>query len=78
LLFIGIIIGIKLIITMNRIEKIVENVEKKMSILDGIFNIIESASSKVTGVYERVIDFFGGIVDKLFFRKSSRKEDDYE
>ena len=41
LLIIGIIIGIKLIITMNKVEKIVNNVEGKVNSLNGLFNIIE-------------------------------------
>ncbi|MBE6155275.1 MAG: hypothetical protein E7164_00785 [Firmicutes bacterium] len=78
LLIIGIIIGIKLIITMNKVEKIVNNVENKVNSLNGLFNIIEITSGKITGVYERIIDIVSGIVDKLFIGKGNRKEDDYE
>ena len=78
-LVIGIIIGIKLIITMNKVEKIINNVEDKMNALNGVFNIIEIASGRITGVYERIIDFISGIVDRLFLSKNSRKdEEDYE
>ncbi|MBE6148412.1 MAG: hypothetical protein E7167_02835 [Firmicutes bacterium] len=76
LLVIGIIIGIKLIITMNKVEKIIDNVENKVNSLNGVFNIIEMASGKITGVYERIIDIITGVVNKLFLRKG--KEDDYE
>lgn len=78
LLIIGIIIGIKLIITMNKVERIIDNVENKVNSLNSIFNIIEIASGKITGVYERIIDFISGIIDKLFIGKGNRKEDDYE
>lgn len=78
LLIIGIIIGIKLIITMNKVEKIVNNVEGKVNSLNGLFNIIEITSGKITGVYERIIDIISGVVDKLFIGKGNRKEDDYE
>lgn len=78
LLFIGIIIGIKIIITMNKVERIIDNVENKIKVLDGVFSVLEIASSKITGVYEKVIDFFGNIVDRLFLGKKSGKDEDYE
>ncbi|MBQ6840711.1 MAG: hypothetical protein IJO63_01160 [Bacilli bacterium] len=71
LLIIGIIIGIKLIITMNKVERIVDNVENKVNSLNGLFNIIEVTSGKITGVYERVIDFVSGIIDRLFIGKGN-------
>lgn len=77
-LVIGIIIGIKLIITMNKVEKVIDNVENKVNSLNGLFSIIESASGKITSVYDRVIDFVSGIVDRIFLTKSNRKEKDYE
>lgn len=71
LLIIGIIIGIKLIITMNKVERIVDNVENKVNSLNSVFNIIEIASGKITGVYERIIDFVSSIIDKLFIGKGN-------
>ena len=78
LIIIGIIIGIKIIITMNKVEKIIDNVENKVNALNSVFNIIEVASGKITGVYERVIDIVSGVIDRLFIGKGNRKEDDYE
>lgn len=78
-LLIGIIIGIKLIISMNKIERIIDNVEGKINSLNGFFSIIEMTSGKITNVYEKVIDFVGGIVDRLFLsRKSGKDYEDYE
>lgn len=78
LIIIGIIIGIKVIITMNKVEDIIDNVETKVNSLNGLFNIVEMASSKISGIYERIADFFIGIVDKLIFKKKERKEDEDE
>jgi uncharacterized protein YoxC len=47
LLIIGIIIGIKLIITMNKVEKIVDDVDKKVQSLNGFFNAINFATDKI-------------------------------
>ena len=78
LIIIGIILGIKLIITMNKIERVIDNVENKVNSLNSIFSMIELTSGKITGVYERIVDFISGIIDRLFIGNSSRKEDDYE
>ena len=63
---------------MNKVEKIIDNVENKVNALNSVFNIIEVASGKITGVYERVIDIVSGVIDRLFIGKGNRKEDDYE
>ena len=77
-LVISIIIGIKLIITMNKVDKIITNVEDKINTFNGVFSIIEMASGRITGVYERIIDFIGGMIDRLFLSRSNGKEEDYE
>ena len=78
LIIIGIILGIKLIITMNKIERVIDNVENKVNSLNSIFSMIELTTVKITGVYERIVDFISGIIDRLFIGNGSRKEDDYE
>jgi len=76
LIIIGIIIGIKLIITMNKVEKLVVNVEEKVNSLNEIFTIIQTTSGKITGVYSKVVEVCTSLVDKIFFRKG--KDNDYE
>ena len=78
LLIIGIIIGIKLIITMNKVERIIDNVENKVNALNSVFSIIEVASGKISGVYERIIDIISSLIDRLFIGRGKRKEEDYE
>ncbi len=78
LLFVGIIIGIKIIITMNRVEKIVDNVEHKVNALNGIFDIIEITSGKITGAFEKVFDFGSNIIGKLMFKGKGKEEKNNE
>lgn len=76
LLIISIIIGIKLIITMNKINKIVNDVEDKINALNGIFSIIEATSNKITAIYTKLVDGVWGVVDKIFNSKKERIEED--
>lgn len=78
LIIIGIIIGIKLIITMNKVEKVIDNIEGKVNSLNGFFNIIEATSGKITSVYDKVISFITGIVEKVFIGRKEREDEDYE
>lgn len=78
LIIVGIVLGVKLIITMNKVEKVVDDVQGKISALDSMFNIIEITSGKITGVFERVIDFVSGIVERLFLGRRERNEKDEE
>ena len=78
LIVISIIIGIKVIITMNKVEKVVDNIEQKVNSLNYIFGAIETTSMKLAGIYERILEFITGLVEKLFISKKTRKEDENE
>ena len=78
LITIGIIIGVKLIITMNKIERVVDNVEDKVNSLNGLFNIINATTSKMSGIYQKVYDFIGNMVDKVIGLKKRKDDEDYE
>lgn len=77
LLLVGIILGIKTIITMNKVEKVVDNVNEKVESLNNIFNLIDFTTDKIATFTDRVVDIVGSVVSKLIFRKK-RKKDDYE
>ena len=79
LIIISIIIGIKLIMALNKIDKIIDDVDEKVSSLDGLFNVINSTTSKITSVYQNAYGFVSKLTNKLFIRKKRRKDDeDYE
>lgn len=77
-IIIGIVIGLKFINILDKTEKIVNDVDEKLNSLNPIFDIANAASSKITRMYDYIIDFVGGIVNKLFMKKKEEMEDDYE
>jgi uncharacterized protein YoxC len=73
ILIIGIILGIKSIITINKVEKVVDDVNEKVESLNGIFRIVDFTTDKLVTLTDRVVDGVSGFASKLFFRKKVNK-----
>ena len=80
LLIIGIVLGIKTIITMNKVEKVVDNISEKVESLDSIFNFIDWTTDHISSFTDRIVDTVSGLFGRLFLRskKNKNKEDDEE
>ena len=80
LLVVGIILGIKTIITMNKVEKVVDNVNEKVESLNSVFNLIDFTTDKIAAFTDRLVEVAGSIFSKLLFKNKNkkRKKDDYE
>lgn len=77
LLVIGIILGIKTIITMSKVEKVVDNINDKVESLNSVFNIIDFATSKISGFTDRVVDVISNVFNRLT-HKNKKEENIYE
>ena len=76
LLVVGIILGIKTIITMNKVEKVVDNVNEKVESLNSIFNIIDFTTDKIANITDKMVEFAGNIFNKIWHRKKIEKEEE--
>lgn len=78
LLVIGIILGIKSIITIKKVEKVVDDVNEKVESLNGLFHIVDFTTDKIVMLTDKVVDGLSGVASKLFFRKKTkdRKEEE--
>ena len=76
ILVIGIILGIKSIKTINKVEKVVDDVNDKVQSLNGFFNIIDFTTDKLVSVTDRVVDGVSNIIGRLFFKKKNKKEEE--
>ena len=61
-----IVLTIKLIITMNKIEKVVDNITVKVHTLDELFNVIGLVTGKVTAITDKVVDNVALLIEKIF------------
>lgn len=78
LLIVLIIIGVKIIRTMNRVEDIVEDVDQKMKSLDGVFHIIDTTADKISFLTDKVVDVISSFVIKLFNKKYNKTKETEE
>lgn len=77
LLVVLIILGIKLINTMNKISGVVDDINKKVSSLDGLFSIVDMATDKLSLLSDRMVDGITFLIKKLF-KPKNRKDDDID
>lgn len=76
LLIVLIILGIKLIITMNKIENVVDDINVKVNKLNGFFSIIDNTTDKLALLSDRMVDGISYIFQKLF--KTKKRKDSEE
>lgn len=76
LLVVLIVLGIKLIITMDKIQKVVDNINTKIDSLNGLFSVIDFTTDKLTAITDGVVDGINHLVKKVFYRKKEEELDD--
>jgi len=77
LLVVLIVLGIKLIVTMNKIENVVDDITMKVESLNGFFSIIDMTTDKLALISDKVVEGVTSIIRKIFNRKKE-EEDIYE
>src|SRR5574344_1219999 len=75
LLIVGIIIGIKAIITINKVDKVVDNVSNKMDSLNGAFNLLDFTTDRLAGLTDHIVDGLIGVFGKILKNKRRKKEE---
>lgn len=71
LIIVAIIVGIKLIGTINKVNDLVDDVQNKVSALDKVFDVVNFATDKMSMVTEVIIGFLTTGFKKVF--KSTKK-----
>ena len=77
---VAIILGVKLLITLNKVNDIIDDASEKLSALDKLFDIINFATDRMSTITEVVIGFLTNGLGKVFKpskkSKKSKEEDD--
>jgi len=76
LLVVLIILGIKLIITMNKIENVVDDINGKVKSLNGLFSIIDVTTDKISLLSDKMIDGVINLFRKIFRSKERNDENE--
>lgn len=75
LLGILIVLGIKLINVMNKMEQVVDDINTKVSSLNGVFNIIDATTDRLALLSDRMVDGISLIIRKLFAKKKKKDKE---
>lgn len=76
LVIICIIIGIRLIGTLNKVDGLIDDVNLKMSKVDGIFTLIDKTTDYASGISDKIINSIVSLF--RIFKRKNRKDDSYE
>ena len=79
ILVIGIILGIKSIATLTKVEKVVDDVNDKVHSLDKVFSVIDFTTDKIALVTDKAVEGISSVFSKIFIKKKRKgKKDDEE
>jgi len=76
LLAVLIVLGIKLIVTMDKIQAAVDNINTKVESLNGLFSIIDFTTDKLANISDKVVETITSFIRKIFYRKKEESEED--
>ena len=74
ILVVGIIIGVRLIGTLNRVDKVVDDANKKLESLDSVFSIFDFVTDKISLLSDRLVDLISDFFAKKMFKKRKKNE----
>ena len=80
LLIILIILGIRLIKVLNKVDRVMDNVEEKINTFDGALAVLKTASDGVASITDNLVFGVTSAISKIFgkFRGNYKEEEDYE
>ena len=77
LLVVLIVLGIKLINTVTKIDKLLDETHSKIKSLDRMFNIVDVITDSMAIISDKIVDAICYWIKKIFIKEKG-KEEDYE
>lgn len=76
-LIIIMILGIKLIGVLDKVDRVVDNIEDKVNSLNLAFSLVDKATESITSIGNTVLGAVNNAVSKVFKKKNNNEEEDY-
>lgn len=76
LVIVFIVLGIKLMHTLKKVDIVLDDVNNKMAKVDGVFNIIDMTTDYAASIGDKIIGTISNIVNTLIGRKKGNDEDE--
>ena len=68
-------LAIKIIGTLNKVDKVVDDISVKSSKLDGLFNFVDGTTDALVNVSDTIITFIADTINNIFNRKKVKKDE---
>lgn len=75
LLVVGIILGVRSIQTLNKVDKVVDDVNDKVQSLNGFFNLVDFTTDKIVSITDKVVEGVSGLIGNVFKKKNKKEEE---
>ena len=70
-----IVLTIKVIYTVERVNVLLDGVERKMKTVDKIFGAVDNMADSFAALSDKVVDGIASIINKVFGRRKKRNRD---
>ena len=71
-----ILLVVRLLGTLKKVDQVVDDVNNKVSKLNGLFSAIDSATDTLSIMSNRVVSIITTGIEKLFTKRNKKKEDE--
>ena len=69
-----IVLVVKLVDSVNRVNSILENVERKMKTVDKAFGAVDRLIDSFSSITDKMVDGTAGLISKVFNRKKKKNK----
>lgn len=76
LLIVLIVLGIRLIAMLEKVDRLVDNVEDKVNSLNGAFALIDKTTDSIALISDSIVNAIAGLIHKLVGKKNKKKKEE--
>lgn len=76
LIIVLIILGLRAINTLTKVDKVIDNVNEKFDSIRPFFQIVDFAADRLSSVTDVITDIFTGLLGKIIGRKEMKKDEE--
>lgn len=78
LIIVAIVIGVRLIITLHKVDLLIDDVSAKVKTLDRVFEVVDAFNNKMSALGDSVVGFISGSIRRLFKKRKKYSYDEEE
>ncbi len=71
-----IILGIKAIGTLNKIDIMIDDINEKVKSLNGFFSVLDFTADKISYLTDKAFSGISSLLSRLFMKRKNKKGDD--